>query len=433
VRWTDGGWIVEVSGDHNHVVAGLPKDQQAKGLGERDKEIIRELFTKDPCLDSCDVNAHFNGLGKTIDGDQTARFIQTLKSMNKANTPKETIGAILQKVKALMTIPPDSLRNLDDVAIIQTPVKGARVDIFVTTRRLVSILVNCDTLYVDATHDVTSMHLKAVTFNVMDAKHRVHTCAITVALTEDLAAYANTFAILKKLALDLFHVDWQPRFVVADGMSGLENVFQSADGATTRIMCYFHFIKLMHTKLTNQKQKWNLAFHIDILRRCSSRELFKSCFDHFKLIWDDQTELVESMDKYVRDEKEQSCWARARCARDEIRRSYVNIAETAHSVFKRAMSKKLKTNSYVKLLDDLAGSYMEGYSIKRRDDSAEVFQNISMSSFNSRLLTTDAFSLQSIGMKPNGLDIDVEDSAGRNLWSRDIDDLSSTGCLICVQ
>jgi hypothetical protein len=329
-------WVVETSGEHSphneHEIRGLPAITIRR---------IDDYFKSCPDAKLQEVKTHLLNLHDTCFNEK--RKIQQhwsyLKSRDSNAQPDQYTLADLHNIATSVTFDPHMV-CMDDLPLFRLVeysisahderMRG-RVDLVFTTSRLLNILSQAETVYIDGTF-IASIPCHVLSINVLDGKRKIHTICECIATREDRVAYESMVDTVKKWMQDKLSRPFAPKYVVCDGLSYISSIFSTS----IRVMCFWHMTRQVSTRVSND-DKALLGWQLRSLRACATPGMYSACIEQFRAFWAERDNefLQYFLSVYLRGEL--SNWCRATIPRtDQLLSCVNNASESANSKFKRS-------------------------------------------------------------------------------------------------
>jgi hypothetical protein len=137
----------------------------------------------------------------------------------------------------------------DDEIIVQSSISiesedNAKFYVFVSTKRLLENCRKTEHICADATYKLTYEGFPVLLCGTTDKCKKFHPIGAALCSDETTDAFQFIFQATKDMIRHIFHYDYAPRYLVADGADSITNAFTNVYGTNyQRCMCWFHMIK----------------------------------------------------------------------------------------------------------------------------------------------------------------------------------------------
>lgn len=150
----------------------------------------------------------------------------------------------------------------------------------VTTKLLLQQAIDTKGLHSDATYKLVWQNFPVLLVGTTDLCRKFHPFGVAVCTTEQQKDFRFIFNSLKNGILNLFGVDYEPEFLVADAAAAIHNAAKEVWANILIIMCWFHMYKNVSEKVPTFLKE--ISKQAEFLADLQKLQVAKSC-EHFQI------------------------------------------------------------------------------------------------------------------------------------------------------
>ncbi|RNA34394.1 hypothetical protein BpHYR1_042175 [Brachionus plicatilis] len=149
-------------------------------------------------------------------------------------------------------------------------------NLFMTTRRLISLALHNDMIATDATHKLTWQDFQLLLCGTVDQTRAFHPFGVLLSRHERGEDYKFLFECIKEMTLQLFNFNYNPTVLLADAAMAITNGFKLVfTNLNKRIVCWAHVKRKLKEYLRGVDHKSLILTDIHTLQGGTSEKHFK--------------------------------------------------------------------------------------------------------------------------------------------------------------
>lgn len=274
--YTDGRWCLWKRGHHSRIHNSEPR----RGLPLSIKQEIERQMRDDPAFTVRRMATLLqNRLNYAGPESKIRSFMTRLRNRNIVPVDT-TLGQKLDKFRQLEQAAVPMYSPDDRIVIKHILREEGRMNIFLTTKRLIQIATESSSLHVDGTHLNKRKDDKVLTLIVRDGARRLHTCGLLLTSSENKQAHSDLRFLAATTSEELLQGHINPQYVIGDGLSYLSDVWPTS----TRLMCFWHMSRVLQESL-NAVEEPLFKADLNCLYRASSPEMFNLAEECLRSTW----------------------------------------------------------------------------------------------------------------------------------------------------
>lgn len=159
--------------------------------------------------------------------------------------------------------------------------KIQKIDIFISTKRLLSLSDKCNMVQIDATHKIVWEGFPIFVIGSTDQNRLFHPFGISVSGGESEKEFGFIFSAIKK-----YNPNWSPAYLLSDCADAIMLGFKNIMGPPEkRLLCYFHVLKRLKENLPKSKYKHGIIDDINLISSSYNDNMFTQSVNLFFSKW----------------------------------------------------------------------------------------------------------------------------------------------------